>query len=213
MNGLQQTGPRNDYDTAKLAAGTSFVEGLAGLIAVALSIIGLANIYSMFLLSVATIAVGTALLFEAGSVAARLSAIKEGMHSQILLGSWGGITTSFIAGVGGIALGILSLLAIKPLVLIPIAAIAYGSALITDSGVNVRLSAREAQGDPVVRETSSASYGIQVLVGLASITLGILALVNINSLLLSLVAMLAIGAAILLSGSVIGGRMLSKFRG
>lgn len=206
----------------KVAAGTATIEGLTGLGAVALSIIGLANIYPMVLVAVSTIALGAALLFEAGSVAARFSALMaetKAPSGSYSTGRWGGMTTGFLGGAAGIALGILSLLGIAPMILVPIAAIVYGFALIMDSGVRTRLAALESQfsglsglSQEVARETATASSGIQLIVGLGAITLGILALVGISSLALSLVAMLIVSAAVLLSGSVAGGRMVSMFR-
>jgi hypothetical protein len=215
MNGVRQTSPHEYFRTpAKVAAGTSFVEGMVALSAVALSIIGLANVYPMILVSVATIALGAALLFEAGAIAARFSAVRTLTTPNIsIFGYWSGIGISFVAGVGGIAMGILSVLGIKPMVLVPIAAIAFGCTLILDSWVNARISAEVIRGEDqeVVRETGTASYGLQVFAGLAAIALGILALVTAVPLLLSLVAMLSIGAAFLLSGTVIGGKMLQLF--
>lgn len=52
----------------RVAAGTAVVEGLTGLGAVALSIIGLANVLPMMLVAISTIALGAAFLFEAGAV-------------------------------------------------------------------------------------------------------------------------------------------------
>ena len=64
----------------------------------------------------------------------------------------------------------------------------------------------------LIKETAHASAGIQVLVAIGSIVLGILALLNIYPIVLSLVAMLSIGAVTLLTGAVIGGRMVRTFR-
>lgn len=215
---------RPDYQNqpgapVKVAAGTSFIEGITGIGAVALSIIGLANIFPLVLASIATIALGAALLFEAGAVAARFSALMSVPGDTATTTSrWGGMTSTFLAGAAGIALGILSLLGISPMVLIPIAAIVFGSALIMDSGVNARLAQLEASreapelSDDVARESAMASSGIEVLVGLGAITLGVLALVGFNTLTLTLVALLSVGSAVLLSGSIIGGRMISVFK-
>lgn len=207
----------------KVATGTSVIEGLTGLGAVALSIIGLANVFPRVLLAVATIALGAALLFESGSIAARFSAIVaqsgpgQGRLSYSRIG--GGMTTGFLAGAAGIALGILALLGIVPMVLIPISAIAYGIALVMDSGLKTRLTALESEtsgeqgfGQVVASETASAYSGIQVIVGIGAVTLGILALVGINTLILSLVAMLIVSAAILVGGSIVGTRMVSMLR-
>lgn len=211
-----QYGFESDKSAARVAVGTSFIEGLTGLGAIALAIIGLAGVFPRILLGVATIALGAALLFEAGSVAARFSALMALSSAGSNQGSrYGGITAGFLAGAAGIALGILALLGIVPLVLVPIAVIAFGVSMIMDSGVNVRLSTleNEASGSEglsreVARESAAASTGIQVLAGLGAITLGIIALTGINPLVLSLIGMLITGAALLLSGSVVGGKMV-----
>lgn len=207
----------------KVAAGTSFIEGLTGLAAIALAVIALAGVFPRILLSIATIALGAALLFEAGSVAARFSALMA-ESVNVATGSyqvsrWGGMTTGFLSGVAGIALGILSLLAIYPMVLVPIAVIAFGVAMIMDSGVNARLSALETEvagftgiSKEVVRESAATSTGIQVIAGLSAVTLGILSLVGINPMALSLVGILTVGAALLMSGTIVGTKMVSMFR-
>ncbi len=203
----------------KAAMGSSITEGFIGIGAVALAIIGLAGILPVILVAVATIAIGVALAFEGGSISARYAALMEEGETKGEAARWGGVTSLFLAGVAGITLGILSLIGIVPGILIPVSAIAFGGALILDSGANERLSRLEAQHaaglkatEGVVRETSRTSAGLQMSVGLAGIALGILALVNVYPLVLSLVAMLSIGAVNLITGSMIGGRMATIFR-
>lgn len=202
----------------RAAAGT-----FAGLAAIALAIMGLAGIFPRVILSVSTIALGAALLFHSGVVAARFAAlVTEASVSPASSEPWrrGGMTIGFLAGASGIALGILALLNVAPMVLLPVAAILYGTALIMDSGLNARLSVLEAeQSAPALtrelaRENASAAAGVQVLVGLGGITLGILALVSlpINTNILSLVAMLTIAAGFLLAGFLTGGRTFTVFR-
>jgi hypothetical protein len=184
---------------------------VAGIAAVAISIIGLAQVFPEILVSIATLAVGVALLFEGGAMAARFSDLVPEMEKSAERVRWGGLTAEFLAGAAGIALGILALLHLAPMVLVPIAAIVYGCALILDSGVNHRLRSLEAQKSGV--HGSGNIQVLVVLVGVGAVTLGILALVGIVPMVLSLVAMLGIGGANLLSGSMIGGRMLSALRG
>lgn len=207
MNGISPQ--RYFREPAKVAAGTSFVEGLAGVGAIALAIIGLAQVYPVVLASVATIVLGSALVFESGAVGARFSSLRE----TTTLSYWGGIATNFVCGVGGIALGIIAVVGVKPMVLVPIAAIAFGFALIVDSTINARLNTLESQvASESFSESTASPYGIETLAGLGAIALGILALVGISPLMLSLISMLAVGAAILLAGTVVGGRMLSIFK-
>ncbi len=218
MNGQQEN---VHTSTEKVAAGASITEGLVGLGAVALAIIGLAHILPVLLASISTIARGAAFVFEAGTVGARFSALTpdfRGTTSSRSWSSWGTMTAGFLAGCAGIALGILALLGIDPMVLIPIAAIVFGAALVMDSGVRVRLSALECENagyrgmsQDVAREAASASAGIQVMVGLGGITLGILAIIGISPLTLSLVALLGVGCAVLVAGSLISSKMLGVY--
>jgi hypothetical protein len=200
--------------------GSSLGEGIAGIAAVAVAVIGLVNVFPAVLVSVATISIGVALLFEGGTTAARFSELMpevEGRTDNFV--RWGGMSAGFLAGAAGIALGILSLLGVAPLVLVPIAAIAFGSALVMDSGVNARLAAleiaksgAEKTTETMIRESATASMSIQVLVGLAAISLGILALVGLAPMVLSLVAMLSIGFENLVTGTLVGGRLATIFR-
>ncbi len=198
----------------------SLAEGSAGGSAIALAIIGLAGIVPSMMVAISTIAIGGALLCEGGAIATRFSSLllatSKGQWDTSELG--GGMTAEFLGGVAGAILGILGLLNMVPMVLIPVAAIVYGSALILGSGATVRLnsllishSEEHKIAKEVAREAVIAAAGIQVLIGLGSIVLGILALTGISPLYLSLVAMLAVGFADFLSGTAVGGRMLSAF--
>jgi len=207
---------------AKKAFNSVTVEGIIGLGAVGATIVGLSNVAPELLMAIACIAVGVALAFEGGAISARYSAIQgmaEGYTHTDASARWGGMTMLFLAGAVGITLGILSLLGIAPMILVPSAAIVFGSALILDSGANARLSVPEARHseefksrENIIKETAYASAGIELLLGIGSIVLGIVALNGIYPLVLSLVAMLSIGAANLLTGAMIGGRMSSVFR-
>jgi hypothetical protein len=206
----------------KKAFSSMTVEGIIGMGAVAATIIGLSNVAPELLASIACIAVGVALAFEGGAISARYSALHgmaEGNTNTDATARWGGMTTLFLAGAVGIALGILSLLGIVSMILLPAAAIVFGSALILDSGANARLSVLEARHseefksrEKIIKETAYASAGIELLVGIGSIVLGIVALNGVYPLVLILVAMLGIGAANLMTGAMIGGRMSSIFR-
>ena len=204
---------------AKGGAGAGMAEGIIGIAAVALAIIGLANVFPVILVAVATVAIGVAFAFEGGTISARYAALSgAGGAEQSSVG--GGVTAMFLSGLTGITLGILSLIGINPLVLIPISAIAFGAALVMDSSSTARLAVLESTGREgfssgsavIAEETARSTAGLQILGGVAAITLGILALIGIVSLVLSLVAMLIVGAVNLLSGAMVGSQMVSVFR-
>jgi hypothetical protein len=200
---------------AKTASGTSTAEGIFGIGAIVLSILGIMNIFPGLLLAAATIAIGVALLFEGGAIAARYSTLKAA--SGVERKSWvrsTGSTVQFIAGVAGIAMSILSLLGFAPSYLLPISAIVYGGALVLEgvfssqlSTLEVTTTAEQPLSYTGVRQFSAGTSGIIMLVGLAAIALGVFALVGISPLLLSLIAMLTLGAGVMTAGFLMAGRM------
>jgi len=219
METTQTTYHETAHVPERVSTGTSYLEGLTGIAAIAIAIVGLAHVFSETLLAVATIAIGASLLFESGAIAARFAALmSDEENSAVPMSRWGGMTTGFMAGLAGIALGILALVNIAPEVLTAIAAIVYGSALVFDSGVYARLNNIETNKSglhglsrEIAYESGLTASGIQVLVGLGAITLGILALVGIHPLVLSLVAMLSVGAALLLSETLMGSSLKGVF--
>jgi hypothetical protein len=207
--------------SAEVILGGALAETLTGAGVVVVSIIGLAGFLPMIMLSIATIGLGMSFLFEGGAVASRLSNLlsefSEGRVDIAELG--GGLSAEFIAGFGGIALGILSLIGVVPTILTPIAAIVFGLALVIGSGVKARLNHLSISNRnehklvrQIAREALIAASGVEILVGLSAIALGILGIVRIVPVTLSLVAILSVGGMVLLSGTALGGRMLSLFR-
>lgn len=200
---------------------SSMAEGIAGIGAIVLSILGLSRIFPEMMLPVATIAVGASLIFQGGFITSRfsnlLTAETRGRMDFRELGM--GITTEFFGGAVGLVIGVLSLLGVYPLILIPAATIVFGSALVLGSGVTGRLNSlwvasteeRELVRE-VSREAMSSAVGLQLLIGLGAITLGILALAGMNPLVLSLIAMLSIGFSDILSGTTIIGRFKGMSR-
>ncbi len=206
MNG----GHSDALRTLRMGAGISIVEGIAGLVAVALAIIGLANVAPWVLASVAAIALGAAFVFESGAMAARFSALEsEAQEESVSWLKWSTAGAEFLMGFAGIALGILALLGIDPAALVPVAIIVYGTALMVDSGIRMRLRKLETKH---LDWRSFAFAAPQVFVGLGSITLSILALVGVAPLALILVGLLSVGTAVLITGSLVTGRSISLYR-
>jgi hypothetical protein len=204
--------------------GGSLAETIAGAGAIVLSILGLVGILPDALLAVSTIAIGGAFILESGSVASRFTWLaRQVTRTTFETGEMAvGMTTEFIGGIAGIALGVLALLGLVPNILLPIAAIVFGFTLLFGVGVQARLNDLEMEYNTgherarrVVREAVSASSGIQILFGLGAATLGILSLVGIAPVMLTLVSMLIVGAATLFSGAAISARMwgLARFHG
>lgn len=219
MNTVTQEGVQGGV--IKTVQRVSLAEGITGAAAVGLSIVGLVNIVPNWMMPIATLALGCALLFEGGAIAARftdlMTVTARRRYDVSELGS--GMTAEVIGGLGGIILGILALLKIHPMVLVPSAVVLFGVTLLFSSTVSARLNAVEISKAPenetfreIAREAVFASSSVQLLFGIAAITLGILALVGINPTALSLVGLLGVGFSNLLNGTAIRTRMLSFVR-
>lgn len=168
------------------------IEAIASVGAIVLSILALAGLLVAPFTAIAVIAAGAALLFEASAMSSRARA--QGMQHA------GGVGADAIAGIGGIVLGILSLIGLIPLVLEPIAAIILGAGLL--------LSAKGVEHEVYGEERrSSATSSVHVLVGAAAVVLGILGVLGLAPGVLTAVSMLAIGAGLLLSEVTIGGHL------
>ena len=207
--------------SAEMIFGGALAETITGAGVVVVSIIGLAGFMPMIMLPIAIMGLGLSFLFEGGAVTSRLgNLISEASEGRIDIAELGGgLSAEFIAGFGGITLGILSLVHVVPMVLAPIAAIVFGGALVIGSGVKARISHLTISDRKehrlvreIAREVLIASSGVEVLVGMGAIALGILGVIRFLPVELTLVAVLSVGGMILLSGTALGGRMLSLFR-
>jgi len=215
------TSPEDRHIAMSVGTGTT-AEIIGGAAVIVLTILGLANIAPNLMLAVATIAIGIAMLFEGGSIAAEYSQLvtrtADNTFQTVELGS--GMTAEMIAGIAGIVLGILALLGLVPLILSAAAVIVYGVALTLSSGMTMRLNDLKLEestethqrAQKLAHEAVTAAVGTQVLIGLTVGVLGILALVGMAPTVLVLVALLAIGTSLLLSGGAVGGRLISLFR-
>jgi hypothetical protein len=206
--------------SAKVVAGGSMTEALCGAGAVVLAIIALAGTAQGYLASIAAIALGVGLVAQGGAVAARFRDLLHEAGSYELdtrteLG--GGMGAELLGGVAGIVLGVLGLIGVATPIVIPIAVIVFGGALLFGSAATVDLSTISAHGGNarfahVARQASLAASGTQALAGIAGIVLGILALLGVDAVLLTLVGLLVLGASVLLSGSAVSTRMAAVAR-
>lgn len=211
---------REERLSAGFVFGGAFAETIIGIGTVVLAIIGLSGFMQGTMLAVATIGVGASLLFEGGAVASRLSELvhdtTEGRLDVLELG--GGLSAEFVAGLAGVTLGILSLVHVMPLFLSPIAVIVFGAALMIGAGVKNRLNMLTVGSEEhhvakmIAREAILAANGVLILAGMGGVVLGILALLRIDPMILTLVGLLSISAAIMLSGTALGTKMLTVFR-
>src|SRR5262249_54912297 len=135
----------------KVVAGGSITEAICGAATGGLTILGLAGVLPGAMASIATIALGVALLAEGGAIPAPYSrVIREGTpewEARAEIG--GGMGAEFLAGGAGVVLGILGLLGIGTATLVPIAVIVFGGALLLGSGVTADLG---TLGEPAPHE-------------------------------------------------------------
>lgn len=216
------TQPFEQKHVLEVEGAGSIVEAGGGLAVIVLSIIGLAGANPSFMVSIAGIALGAALLAEGGAVAGEysklLSMTTGGRFEAAELG--GGMTTELIAGGSALVLGILGLLRLAPLTLLPIAVITVGAALMLTSGavqrlndVKVRAIGLSENAQKVTHAAVSSAAGAQIFTGVGAIVLGIIALTTApaTAATLTLVGLLALGASVTLSGSALAGRLMRAF--
>jgi hypothetical protein len=167
---------------------------LGGEIAVALAVLSLVGVVPWILVPVAALVVGVALLFGGGVVAAlfeeRLERIRASADARAVVG---GMALEGLCGAAGVTLGILALAEILPAILLPLAVIALGGALLLGSGA---LYFMHPQDEPMI-----AFSGTQMLAGVGAVVLGVLALVGVPTLALCAVGVLVLGAGLMVGGS------------
>lgn len=206
---------------AEETGSNSIAQAIAAIATVILTILGLAHVAPNFLVAIATITFGAALLLYGASMLgeyARLARQASAAAASMLGG--GGLSAVLLAGAAGIVLGILALLGIAPSELTAIAVIAFGSALILSSHSALRMhlfkvaarSDARGAGDMLASELLSSSGGTYGLVGLAAIVLGILALAGFAPVVLVLIALLALGGVSVINGVDLGGVLVNTFQ-
>jgi hypothetical protein len=204
-----------DRTTRVVLEGGSSLEALGGLVAIALAVIGIARFEPVTMGGVATVVLGIALLVQGGAIASRWGAElrrldgKRYDKNELI----GGIGTEVFAGVVGIALGILVLAGVMPTVLLPVAAIVFGGALLLGGAAQPELSNVAAPPRVAsVQNAVEASGGLMVLVGIAAAVLGILSLLGVGpALTLALIAMLCTGGALLFAGGALATRFMRRY--
>jgi len=204
--------PRHEKTRRTAGMGGSAVEAVAGIGAVVLSILALSGLLVVPFAAIALIATGVALLFEAAAVASRETATHEGVGEKERPAVKSGVGADSIAGIGAITLGILSLIGLYPMTLLPVGAIILGAGLLLSAAAPAAIEREEAHGSSIVRDTLAAASGVHVLVGAGAVVLGILGVLGNSPVVMTLIATLSIGAAQLLTGATISGRMTSLLR-
>jgi hypothetical protein len=199
----------------------SIAGGVIAVIAGIFAIVGLAGIYPVSLVSLAAIGLGIAFLLDGAAIVKRLSALLyDATSGKIRIAELGpGTTGETLAGITGVALGILAFLGIVPVVLALCAAIVFGAALVIGSrtkGLLHRVMVTYRQEHQMPRDTvNQVVFGttiLQVLFGLSVFTLAIIGLGNVAPLTLSLVCMLLVAVALVLTNPALVGKVAPALR-
>jgi hypothetical protein len=206
-----------DNLTAGVLASGSSAEAIGGITAIVAGVIGF-SYWTLYMAGIAVIAIGLALLAQGGSVMARWqTALRRFERAHIDRHELsGGISTEVFAGIAGIVLGVLALSNIVPFVILPVATIVFGSALLLGGAAQPDLVLLAPDRNPkyarVTYNAIQASGGIMVLVGVAAAVLGILALLDVGPVLtLTLAALVTIGAALVFAGGALTARFIRRF--
>lgn len=207
-----------------VASGAALSEAIGGIVAIVLTILGLAHVSPTLLVAIATIAIGVALVLQGGALAgeyARLL-VRPGQRQALFADFSGGASWSIelLAGAAGIVLGILALLQVASADLVAIAVIGFGGALVLSCNSSAHLSLAKMMSlgldqpaQQVAGGVLSGSVGVQAVAGLTAIVLGILALAGFSAVVLVLIALLNLGSFILVNGTALNGTLLAMFKG
>ena len=213
----------SEQERALIAVGSgSIIESIIGMGAVILTILGLLNIYPVIMLSISTILIGAALLIKGSSVASKMDSViadEPEMSKKAISQLNTGVTAETIAGIAGIALGILAMAGMSPQMMLGAAAIVYGAGIIFGSGMDLRLNALNLMNpvhSPRIKRVAegavTASADAEIFVGIAAVALGIMSIINIAPLILQLIAMLVVGSILFLTGLSLWSRVFNVFR-
>jgi hypothetical protein len=185
---------------------------------IVLSILALAGIYQLLLVSIAVIVAGVVLAADSAALSSQIAAAlaaKAGHH--IDAGELpSGLNAGVVGGITGLVLGILAILNVAPHTLVAVAAIVFGAAVLFDFAARsharaLRMTTSETpeQSARLALATVSSTSTAALFTGAGLVTLGILALAGITSGVLVAVALLGLGAYVLLEGASMAGHLMS----
>lgn len=200
-----------DRRTVVVVESGATLEVLTGLGAVTLTVIGIDGYRSLMMAAVATLLLGIALVMQGGAIASRWRAMLRRLdgirydRAELI----GGIGTEVFGGVVGVVVAIVALAGVVPRVMIPVAVIVYGAALLLGGAVQPELANLGGRDDRA--QAVEASGGIMVIVGIAAAVLGILALLEVGpAIVLALIALLCVGGALTFAGGALAARLMGR---
>ncbi|HEX6271596.1 MAG TPA: hypothetical protein VFZ53_01080 [Polyangiaceae bacterium] len=188
----------------------SVVDAAAGAVVTLLAIIGLTGTEPRVMGAISLMAVGLALVAEATGLMQRSQKLlsENRIRHQITASA----LAELVAGAFGFVLGVLALFGLEPFVLLALASISFGVALVFGTGAAVQVDTVAAHLEPsptrrVIHEAVIGASGARFLVALASIVLGLLALAGVERSALLLTSSLILGIALFLGAVSLGDRL------
>jgi hypothetical protein len=124
--------------------------------------------------------------------------------------SYGGFVDA-LGGIATIVLAIIGLSGVKPDILVSIATIVFGAALLIQGGAMLSEFAQIEMTPDANVASSGGGLSALFLVGVAGIVLGVLALLGVHATVLTSIAVIAFGAALLISCSAVWQLLTSRW--
>jgi hypothetical protein len=125
------------------------------------------------------------------------------------VGSYGGFVDA-LGGIATIVLAIIGLAGVKAEMLVAIATVVFGAALLIQGGAMLTEFAQIETAPETSGTTSAGGLSALFLVGFAGIVLGVLALLGIYAPVLTAAAAIAFGAALIISSSAVWQLLTSR---
>lgn len=211
---------KHEKRTLQFVGGGTTAEAIAGAGGIVLAILALAAVLPYYLMAISSIVLGGGLILKGGALAARAKELAHRTaHRKGERGAFvGGVSAEVLGGIAGVVLGILALIGIAPVTLCAIAVIVFGGVLLFGATTVEEFTDYEPyyyehdfdshHDRKVADSVVHSAAGAQGLIGMGAVALGILALLEIQPLTLTLVGFLCVGAALLLAGGAVGGRVM-----
>jgi hypothetical protein len=198
----------------KTLGNPSVFDAMAGAVVMLLAIVGLSGGAPRTLSALAFIGVGVAFIVEATGITRRSQSMEfpgRGVRSEVT----GSALAESFTGSAGLVLGILALIGFEPYLMLPIASIAFGVALLFGTGAALQVDIVAAHLEPsptrrTIHEAVVAASGARLLVSFGCAVLGVLALAGVERPTLTLTAALSLGVALLLGSVSFGDRMSAR---
>jgi hypothetical protein len=123
--------------------------------------------------------------------------------------SYGGFVDA-LGGIATVVLAIIGLAGVKPEILVAIATIVFGAALLIQGGAMLTEFALIDSGPETDSRSTGGGLSALFLVGFTGIVLGVLALLGVHAPMLTAVAAIAFGAALIISSSAVWQLLTSR---